>query len=106
MESRINRRVCFTSILTLSLIQLDCGTALWRTPTVAANDTPLLTSMHVRFRDKGMNIIHKATKHVVATGKARNGLYELTTSTSEQVFMSQSSPQPSLLTENTTPVEP
>ena len=43
MESRINRRVCLASILTLSLIRLDRGTALWRTPTVAANDTPLLT---------------------------------------------------------------
>ena len=43
MESRIDETVCFASILTLSLIQLDCGTALWRTPTVAADDTPLLT---------------------------------------------------------------
>ena len=43
MESRINGRVCFAFILTLSLIRLDRGTALWRTPTVAANDTPLLT---------------------------------------------------------------
>ena len=43
MESQIGGRVCFASILTLSLIRLDRGTALWRTPTVAANDTPLLT---------------------------------------------------------------
>ena len=43
MESRIDGRVCFASILTLSLIRLDLGTASWRTPTVAANDTPLLT---------------------------------------------------------------
>ena len=43
MESRIGERVCFASILTLSLIRLDRGTASWRTPTVAANDTPLLT---------------------------------------------------------------
>ena len=43
MESRIDGRVCFASILTLSLIRLDRGTASWRTPTVAANDTPLLT---------------------------------------------------------------
>ena len=43
MESRIGGRVCFASILTLSLIRLDRGTASWRTPTVAANDTPLLT---------------------------------------------------------------
>ena len=45
MESRIGGRVCFASILTLSLIRLDRGTALWRTPTVAANDTPLLTQI-------------------------------------------------------------
>ena len=43
MESRINGRVCFASMLTLSLIWLDRGMASWRTPTVAANDTPLLT---------------------------------------------------------------
>ena len=39
---------CFASILTLSLIRLDRGTASWRTPTVAANDTPLLTQMMVQ----------------------------------------------------------
>ena len=44
MESRIDGRVCFASILTLSLIRLDRGTASWRMPTVAANDTPLLTT--------------------------------------------------------------
>ena len=44
MESRINETVCFASILTLSLIRLDCGMTLWRTPTVAADDIPLLTS--------------------------------------------------------------
>ena len=44
MESQINGRVCFASIPTLSLIWLDRGTASWRTPTVAANNTPLLTS--------------------------------------------------------------
>ena len=43
MESRIDETVCFASILTLSLIRLDRGTALWRTPTVAADDTLLLT---------------------------------------------------------------
>ena len=32
-------------LATLSLIRLDRGAALWRTPTVTANDTPLLTSM-------------------------------------------------------------
>ena len=46
MESRIDGRVCFASILTLSLIRLDRGTASWRMPTVAANDTPLLTIFH------------------------------------------------------------
>ena len=41
-ESRINGTgFCF--LITLSLIWLDCGTALWRTSTVAADDTPLLT---------------------------------------------------------------
>ena len=44
MESRIDRRVCFAFILMLSLIRLDCGTVLWHTLTVAANDTPLLTT--------------------------------------------------------------
>ena len=45
MESRINGTVCFASILTLSLIRLDRGTAAWRMPTVAADDTPLLTRL-------------------------------------------------------------
>ena len=45
MESWIDAMVCFASILTLSLIWLDRGTALWRTSTVAADDTPLLTAV-------------------------------------------------------------
>ena len=51
MESRIDKRVCFASILTLSLIWLDRGTVLWRTPTVAANDTPLLTLLGITDED-------------------------------------------------------
>ena len=42
MESRIDG-TGFCSLLTLSLIWLSCGTALWSTPTVAADDTLLLT---------------------------------------------------------------
>ena len=62
--------------------------------------------IHVVFGDRGVRMIDKVTKHVIATGKAKDGLYELNNSTSEQAFVSQSSPQPSSSTESMTPVEP
>lgn len=62
--------------------------------------------MHVRFGDRTVSIVNKATEHVVAAGKAKNSLYKLINCTSEQVFISQSSPQPSSSTEGMTPEEP
>ena len=56
MESRIDGTVCFASILTLSLIWLDSGTAAWRTPTVAADDTPLLTQK-CKFFAKSLGVL-------------------------------------------------
>ena len=58
MGSRIDGTVCFASILMLSLIRLDRGTALWRTPTVAADDTPLPTLALVLKLHKPLVCLH------------------------------------------------
>ena len=66
MESRINGTVCFAFILTLSLIQLDRGTALWRTPTMAADNTPLLT-----WHPPPAALSSKPSRLLIDTGQAR-----------------------------------